>query len=184
MDSLSASDPHHTKSMLQLIRLFVDISLWRKGPQDVPASGIVLVLAVLLYVGVSALQLAASDQSSTRFLVGLVVDPLLIAGWIWVVLAIFGRRARFEQTVTAIFGTYALLSVLLLTLQVIQNAFELPDALLTTSVLAWIIVFILVTGRIVMLALDRGLLTGAAVMVTYILASFAVSSALAPGAAA
>jgi hypothetical protein len=170
--------------MLQLIRLFFDISLWRKGPQDVPASPVVLVLAVIFYLGVSALQLIASDQDQWRFLVGLIVDPLLIGGWIWLVLAIFGRRPRFEQTVTAIFGTYALLSVLLLVLQVIQNTIDLPNSLLTMCVLGWIIAFVLVTGRIVMLAVDRGLLTGAAVMLTYIFASFAVSSALAPTAAA
>ena len=170
--------------MLQLIRLFLDIALWRKGPQDVPASRVVLVIAVVFYLVVSTLQLIVSEQDQTRFLMGLVVDPLLIAAWIWMVLAIFGRQARFEQTLAAIFGTYALLSILLLFLQFAQGAFDLPDALLTTTVLAWIVAFLLVTGRIVMLALDRGLLTGAAVMVTYILVSFAVSSALAPAAAA
>ena len=78
----------------------------------------------------------------------------------------------------------AVAAVLLLALQLVQNATELPNSLLSISVFGWIVAFILVTGRIVMLAVDRGLLTGAAVMVTYIFASFAVSSALAPAAAA
>jgi hypothetical protein len=170
--------------MLQLFRLFLDIALWRKGPQDVPASGVVLGFAIAAYVSVNAAQLLVAANDVMHYIAGLVIDPLLIAGWIWVVLAIFGRRARFPQTVAAIFGTYAILSIVLLTLQVAQNAVGFTDGTLSGFVLAWVIVFVLVTGRIVMLAVDRGLLTGAAVMVTYIFANFAVTSALLPAAAA
>jgi hypothetical protein len=171
------------ESMLEIFRLFLDIVLWRRGPQDVPRSHLVLAIAVLAYVAVSAVQLAITNEDQTRYVAGLIVEPLLIGGWIWLVLAIFGRRARFGQTLAAIFGAYALLSLLIVFLLLVQKSFVMSDESLSTAALGWLIVFVLVTGRIVMVAVDRGLLTGVAVMVTYIFFSHAVTSALIPQAA-
>ena len=42
----------------QFLRIFVDIVLWRRGPQDLPASSLLLALTVAAYVGVSVAQLA------------------------------------------------------------------------------------------------------------------------------
>lgn len=166
--------------MLQIFRLFLDIVLWRRGPQDVPQSQLVLAIAALTYVAVSALQLVITHEEQIRYVAGLVVEPLLFGGWIWLVLAIFGRRARFAQTLTAIFGASALLSLLIVLLLLAQRWFAMSDESLSTAALGWLIVFVLVTGRIIMVAVDRGLLTGVAVMITYIFFSHEVTSALIP----
>jgi len=167
--------------MLDLLRPFIDIVLWRKGPQHLPQSNFLLALTAGAYVAVSAVQLLLLPERSPGLVLHLFVDPLLLAGWIWLVLVLFGRQARFVQTLTAIFGVYAVLSVVALLLQFLRTVLGLPDAALSFAVLAWLVLFVAVTGRCVMLALERGLATGIAVMITYVVASTALSALLAPG---
>jgi hypothetical protein len=161
----------------QLLRIFLDIVLWRRGPQDLPASGLLFGLTLVAYVLVSAVQLAMLDETAVTWLFFLAVDPLLITAWVWGVLKVYGRTERFRQTATAVLGTGALLGL----------GVDLPLQLLVTGLglsavsppaqgiaLLLVIVFALVTGRIIKLATDSSLFTGVAVALTY----FIVISAL------
>jgi len=42
--------------MSSLFRVLIDIALWRKGPQDLPASPFLLAMLTAIYVGVSFVQ--------------------------------------------------------------------------------------------------------------------------------
>jgi hypothetical protein len=95
----------------QFLRIFVDIVLWRRGPQDLPASSLLLALTVAAYIGVSAVQLALQGESAATWFFFVVIDPLLLAAWVWLVLRIFGRLERFVQTAAAVFGTGAVLGL-------------------------------------------------------------------------
>jgi hypothetical protein len=95
--------------MSEAIRLFVQISLLRRGPQDLPASTLLLTLTVIGYVCVNAVVSAALPPIA-GWPAQLAVDVLFMLGWYFVVLSLLGRRERFLQTATAVFGFQAVLS--------------------------------------------------------------------------
>jgi hypothetical protein len=156
----------------QFLRICIDIVLWRRGPQDLPASRLLLAVALAVYIAVSAVQLALLGETAATWLLFIVVDPLLLAGWVWLVLRLYGRRERFLQTASAVFGTGAVLGVgLYLPLQLIVAGLghEPASGLARFFALLLIVAFALVTGRIIKLATDSNLFTGIAVALTYFL---------------
>jgi len=156
----------------QFLRIFVDIVLWRRGPQDLPASSLLLGISVAAYVAVSAVQLALLGETAATWLLFIVVDPLLLGAWVWLVLQLYGHRERFVQTVSAVFGTGAVLGIgLYLPLQLIVTGlgYEPASGLAQFFALLLVVAFALVTGRIIKLATDSNLFTGIAVSLTYFL---------------
>jgi hypothetical protein len=155
----------------QLLRIFLDIVLWRRGPQDLPASGLLVWLTLAAYVLVSAVQLALLHESGTAtWFFFLVVDPLLLTACVWLVLKLYGRTGRFQQTAAAVLGTGALLGlVLYLPLQLLITGlgFDAGSPLVQGVALLLVAVFALVTGRIIKLATEASLFTGIAVALTY-----------------
>jgi hypothetical protein len=152
------------------LKVFVDIVLWRRGPQDLPASPLLLGITVAAYVAVSAAQLALLHESAASWFVFVVLDPLLLTGGTWLLLRLFQHTERFLQTATAVLGTGALLGLLLfLPLQWILSLLgagpESPAAGIFALLL--VVVFALVTGRILQLATDSNLFTGVALSLTY-----------------
>lgn len=170
----------------QFLRIFVDIVLWRRGPQDLPASALLLGVAVAAYVAVSAVQLALLGEPAATWFLFMVVDPLLLGGWVWLVLRLFSKPERFLQTASAVFGAGAVLGLALyLPLQLIASAFgqQPSSAMAQTFALLLVVTFALVTGRIIKLATDSNLFTGIAVSLTYfLLINFLVGVARGAGA--
>jgi hypothetical protein len=158
--------------VLQFLKVFLDIVLWRRGPQDLPASPLLLGFALAAYVGVSVVQLAWLEESASAWVVFVLLDPLLLAGGVWMLLRLFNRRERFLQTATAVLGTGALLgAALYLPIQWTLSALEVKpgSTLAGFAALGLVVVFALVTGRILKLATDSNLFTGIAVSLTYFL---------------
>ena len=156
----------------QFLRIFVDIVLWRRGPQDLPASSLLLALTVAAYVGVSVVQLALEGESAATWFFFVVIDPLLLAAWVWLVLRIFRHPERFVQAVAAVFGTGAVLGLFMyLPLQLLATGlgFQPTSGAVQALGLLTVIVFALVTGRIIKLATDTGMFTGVAAALTYFL---------------
>lgn len=86
-----------------------NIALLRAGPQDLPAGGASLLLAVTLYSGIALVSGLIDARSTGLADMGVsVVLPLAAAA---AVLALRGLTARFGQTVAALFGTGALISL-------------------------------------------------------------------------
>ena len=158
--------------MQQFLRIFVDIVLWRRGPQDLPDSGLLLAISVAAYVAVSVVQLALLGETAATWLFFVVADPLLLAAWVWLVLKVYGHSERFRQTASAVFGTGAVLGLgLYLPLQFILTGLGQAPAsgVAQAFALLLVVVFALVTGRIMKLATDSNLFTGVAVSLTYFL---------------
>jgi hypothetical protein len=165
----------------QFLSIFVDIVLWRRGPQDLPVSGLLFALTVAAYVAVSIVQLAFFDESLANWLFYIVLDPLLLMGWTWLILRILGRDARFLQTASALFGANAVLGFFVyLPLQVLGNAVGAGQASGLAQTVAWlqVIVFALVSGRILKLATDTNLFTGIMLAITYVVIVITVLSQL------
>lgn len=156
--------------MQQFLKVFLEIVLWRRGPQDLPASNMLVWLTLTAYVAVSALQLVLLDESLATWFFFLVVDPLLLMATIWLVLKLYGKTARFEQTVSAVLGTGALLGVIVylpLQLFLISRGAAPTSGIAQVSALLVITVFALVTGRIIERATNSSLFTGVAVSLSY-----------------
>lgn len=95
--------------MRELIRLFVEITLLRRGPQDLPASFPLLVLTVGAYVAVTALA-SGLLPPSPGWPVTLAIDVVFTLGWYAALLQFARRGERFLQTATAVFGLQMLLT--------------------------------------------------------------------------
>lgn len=97
--------------MLRLILAFIDIMLHRRGPQDVPSSRFLFWLLLGTSLGVElAVELWMSGSASGVAVVVLVTG--FDIWFVWAVLRLFNRQARFRQTMTALFGATTILSVL------------------------------------------------------------------------
>jgi len=156
----------------QFLRIFLDIVLWRRGPQDLPASRLLLGLATAAYVAASVGQLALLGESAATWFFFVVLDPLLLLAWAWLVLRIFGHRERYVQTATAVLGANAVLGfAIYLPLQMLLAALgqDPQSGLAQVVALVQVVVFALVTGRILKFATDSSLFTGIAMSLTYVL---------------
>lgn len=151
--------------MLALIKVFVDIALWRKGPQHLPASGLLLAVTTLAYFGMS-LALGGAQQMLAADIKGRPVDPVLartllelaiVLGWMWLLLALFKRGDRFWQSATALMGTGIVISPIVIVAQLAlwrigpNNPVAWPVWLTLLAAGIW---YLLVVAHIVRSALD------------------------------
>ena len=176
--------------MQPLIRLFIDIALHRKGPQDVPAVGAVLGLALCAYLVVGAAVLWPSTASINTLLGQLTLDLLLLVLVFGGLLGGTGRSDRIPQTLSALFGTGALLSAAALPFawlaaRTISDGEPVPGmegpALLSAMALFTLLVASLfVTGHILRHALDWSYAAGVLAAVLYFATSVAVFRAVFP----
>lgn len=160
--------------MFKLLQTFLDIALWRKGPQDLPASRFLAMLVLLAYILASFVQVYLFKLPLRAAVLVIAVDVAMLAGWLWLVLAFFGRRQRFVQTVTALLGVGLLLTLVDIGVRALQLALGSGD-LADFWLLLRFLVMALIMGRIFMHALDRGLLTGMALTVAIVYSTQAVA---------
>jgi hypothetical protein len=162
--------------MLKLLQTFLDIALWRKGPQDLPVSRFLLMFVLAIYVLASFIQVQLLDlRLSTAFVI-VGVDVVMMMLWLWLVLAFFGRSQRFIQTVTAMFGVGALLAAIDIVVAIVQIAAGQSTGEPSTLWLSLrFFAIALIMGRIFMHALDRGLLTGMALTIAIVYSTGAVA---------
>lgn len=160
--------------MFKLLQTFLDIALWRKGPQDLPASRFLATLVLLVYILASFIQVYLFKLPLRAAVLIIAVDVAMLAGWLWLVLAFFGRRQRFVQTVTALLGVGLLLTLVDIVVRALQLALGAGD-LADLWLLLRFFVMALIMGRIFMHALDRGLFTGMALTVAIVYSTQAVA---------
>jgi hypothetical protein len=161
--------------MLKLLQTFLEIALWRKGPQDLPASGFLAALVLTVYLGVGLLGVRLFRLSLHDAAVMTCVTLLMVTAWLWLVLLFFGRRHRFVQTITATLGVAVLIALLDVAVRSVQLALGLGANPSGSWLLARFLIIALVMGRIFMQALDRGLLTGVALTIAIIQSTQAVT---------
>lgn len=163
--------------MRALFDLFLDICLFRKGPQHIPASQILLRAALIAY-GASGLLVLLISLDAVSALLVMFADMVLLTGLTYGVLSLRGYSPRFSQTLTALLGTGTLVQLAALpvslwvskTLE--QDIAALPQ-LLYLALLVWsiaIMAYILQQA----LAVSRGI--GILYTFGYIAISWTVSS--------
>jgi len=102
-------------SMYAVVEPFLEVCLLRRGPQDLPPSGLLLGLALVAYYLVSALTAMAVYGPG----VGLLqagVEVITLAGYTYAGLQVAGRLARFWQTLIALAGTGTVIGLVMVPL--------------------------------------------------------------------
>ena len=168
--------------MRELVKSLVQIACLRRDPSALPASAVLLVLLAAAYAAGSALQ-SWMLHGADRVLARTAADLVLTLATFWFVLAVTRRGHRFRQTMSAVLGTAALMTPLIMLLLALKDpaAASYPVALLawagSIGVIVW---YTLVVGHILKSALEVGFVTSIAISVTYLIASAALLTRLFP----
>lgn len=174
--------------MRELLRAFVDIALWRKGPQHLPYSMLLFVVTLVVYFVVAIALRAAQEQlvpgsaapagnepaAATSGLAGTSIGVAVTLVWLGVMLLVGRRAPRFYQTATAILGigiVIAPIAVLLPALCVRLGA-TTAAAVIDPVMLAW---YLLTVAQIFRSALDIRLLGGVLLTGGYVLCQYVVT---------
>src|SRR5260370_34271914 len=141
--------------MLKLCKLLSDGALWRRGPQDVPASRAFALGVLALYLVLSVLH-APLESIPVRIMLFLTsLEILMLSACLWCVLALFECRARFTQTFTAALGLYVLSDAASLVVQGMQTLMGTSAQQLQPSLALGVVITIpLSLGHILMRATE------------------------------
>jgi len=163
--------------MYELAQLFFQIAIFRLGPQDVPASPLVLKLVIPVYIAINYLVLLLNGATAGAVLqIG--VDFLLIAGFCWPLLFFSGKPARFPQTFAAMLGVDSVISFCALPAVATLNTHA--NNLAYFSMLGLVLWHWLASGHIIRHALDRSLFFGLGLALLYMMLSSQIMTALFP----
>ena len=94
-----------------LLRIFVDLCLIKKGPQDVPDSSVLLKAVFFIYF-LSGTLLLSSSVALSEAVAQSFIETLLLGFFVYLLLTFFAVKNRFNQSVTAIYGSGALITTL------------------------------------------------------------------------
>lgn len=163
--------------MTRLLSSLAQIAILRKDPGILPASVTLALPLALAYAGASALH--AFVNGDDRIVARALLDLGLTIGFFWVVLAVTRRSHRYAQTISAVMGAYVLLAPLVALLLFARTAARTsyPVWLFTTVGSTLVVIwFLLIVAHILKCALDTGLVTGYAIALTWVLATWAVAA--------
>jgi hypothetical protein len=165
--------------MSEFVSRLLGVMMLKHGPQDLPAGTLPLLAATILYVAATGLSLSIgeSPDNAAGILLLAVALPLVLTR---IVLALRKRPARWIQTVTALFGTSGLLSLLSLPLALsAEGASASPAPILTIASLVLFFWSFAIDGHIWRHALDTSFAAGLAVAVVLFAVSMYVITTLA-----
>ena len=130
--------------MTEIIRLYAQIALLRRGPQDLPASPLLLVLTVGAFLAVNFVVSSLLPPDS-RWREVLVVATLFTLLWYVLLLRLAGRPERTLQTTTAVFGFQTVLTPLVIGCGWLarryspDSAWQVPIMCVVLLLYAWVI---------------------------------------------
>lgn len=96
---------------MPLIKLFLDICLFRKGPQDVPYSNFLFNLSLGAFLSVDIV-LGMMQTDGLLVVPQALLETLMLLGFAWISLKAANKTGRLPQTYIALLGTDALISSL------------------------------------------------------------------------
>jgi len=169
--------------MKELIQLYTQIALLRRGPQDLPASMLLLALTVVGYFVVNCIVSTVLPPLPGSWLAQLLVDVAFTFAWYVLLLKLAGRPERFLQTTTAVFGFQAVLSPMLVTSGWLMRRFaqdtlwQFPVTLMGLALLIWVIA---VNSHVVKAALEWSSSSSVALVILQTLAGNLLVLALFP----
>jgi hypothetical protein len=168
--------------MRELIQLFTQIALLRKGPQDLPASVLLLAVTVVAYFVVNFI-VSVLMPPITGWPAHLAVDVGFTLLWYVLLMRLAGKSERTLQTTTAVFGFQAVLSPLLVVSEWLMRRFaqdatwQFPVTLIGLVLIIWVIA---ANSHVVKAALEWSSPASVALVILQILAGQVVLFALFP----
>ena len=143
--------------MTELLRLFTQIAILRRGPQDVPASAVLLTVTVGAYFLVNSAVAVALPPAEGPWAAQLLIDVGAKLVWYVVLLKLLGKAERIVQTLTALFAIQTIVSPVLDVAEYLVRRFQqdsvwqLPVGLLVLALVIW---FIAANGHVIKAALE------------------------------
>jgi hypothetical protein len=168
--------------MKELFRLFAQLALSRKGPQDLPASPLLLALTVLGYFLVNYV-LSMLMPAVDVWRLHLLVDCAFTLAWYAILLRAFGKPERFLQTATAMFGYQLVLAPLWIAAVYLSRRYnddavlQFPAAVMGLVIAIWVI---RAGGYILKAALELPMVACVVLIILQILAGQLVLFAMTP----
>lgn len=165
--------------MFALFNRFFDLALMRLPPQAFPASrflfGVVLVAFTLMVLLSNFMVTGILPYSVARALLSVAILAAAAA----IILLLAKRRARWLQTVTALYGGEVVLVVFMLPVLV---AYALDISNLFTTISQWLLIVweIAFIGHVYRNSLDTGMGAGVAIAFIYVIVSAVIKQALVP----
>jgi len=175
--------------MASILKLYLDIALLRRGPEDLPSSKALLFWTVIAFITLNALLMSVFPTPEGSWL-----PPLLVAlgfnlVWYRVVLTLFGKPERFLQTVTAYIGFSCIVRLITVPLAAMMAPYAAnPDTMPAPLLLVGLPVsayLIYVAVRILKSAIERPVVQCLLLVLLQVLLEFLlVAGTLGEGAAA
>jgi hypothetical protein len=132
----------------KLVNAFVDICLLRAGPQDLPASGFLLVLTAVLGVITGTVVLYDSFGDAGQALMAQLLDLAFMLLFLRLGLSYRRKEARLLQSATAVFGSGVVMNLVSMPVQLLigndpaGSVLGELGVLLYLFLLVWVIVVI------------------------------------------
>jgi hypothetical protein len=164
---------------MPLFKIFLDICLFRRGPQDLPASGFLMGLTLLLNL-LASIFLASLEVDLPQALLQSLVAPVFLALFVFGLLKFSQRPSRFTQTVTAGIGCDALITAL--AIPVVVVSLFLPDVRTAAGLLLFALMLweMAVMGHIVRQAMEIPFMAGFGLALVYTAMSYRIMMAMFP----
>jgi len=157
--------------MQALLWFFFELALLRRGPQDLPASPVLLVLFALGGILVGALNGQEIFGGLRQAAGANVLDLLLTMTLLFVLLQFKGSAERWQQTTAAFLGIGLLAGVTMLVIGALAEMFNAAELSAFADLLLAIWLHV-VLGHILRHALDIPLMAGVVIVLAYTMMAF------------
>lgn len=168
--------------MKAIVRTCWQICLLRQGPQVFPRSWILFVILLLVYMAADVALFVAQGLRGRVLLPELLLDTALLLAFFALVLTIWQKLERFNQTLSALLGTSTIIMFVAVPLTLLATLLPASTGTQAVGVLLWVIVAwnVLVTGHILRHALNTWLTLGIFIAGTYVVLNLVMFSVLFP----
>jgi hypothetical protein len=159
--------------VLPLVKTLLEIVLLRKGPDSIPRSAVLLIMIIMLWLFSSLAVLALIEQfDESDFLLGLFTALVGILCYAAVVV-ISGHSPRVLQTVSAVLGCGALISLAFVAEFVLFTPFlgQSISGIVAQLILLWSVP---VEGHIIARAIDRHWYVGILIAISVFVLQFVI----------
>lgn len=163
--------------MLPLVKTLFDIVLLRKGPDSIPRSSVLFILIVGLWLFSSLVELVLIDRiDENDFLIGLFIALVVVICYAMVVV-VSGHSSRVLQTISAILGCNALISLAFVAEFVLFTPFlgESISGPIAELIVLWSVP---VEGHIIARAIDRHWYIGIAIAISVVIFQLLIYSVM------
>lgn len=163
--------------MLAYAQILLTVALRKKGPEDLPDSGFLLGLTLVVYLLLQFVLVWVVSADSGRMMLGIMIEILLIVFGLRILLTLANYKSRFRQSLIAVLGTEGLLTVLQIPVNywhVAAVANATSTALPDTIILLIEIWRVMIEGHIISRAISKPFGIGLMIAVAFFFLKFGI----------